>query len=60
MGVLKILPKKGDLSDQGNHRGIMLLEVAYKIIAIIILARIRPIEERLHHDTGDAQMQFSL
>ena len=27
-GLLKILPKKGDLSDPGNHRGIMLLEVA--------------------------------
>ena len=51
VGVLKILPKKGDLSDPGNHRGIMLLEVAYKIIAIIILARIRPIEESLDHES---------
>ena len=51
IGVLKILPKKGDLSDPGNHRGIMLLEVAYKIVAIIILARIRPIEEGLDHES---------
>ena len=51
LGVLKILPKKGDLSDPGNHRGIMLLEVAYKIIAIIILARIKPIEEGLDHES---------
>ena len=51
VGVLKILPKKGDLSDPGNHRGIMLLEVAYKIVAIIILARIKPIEEGLDHES---------
>jgi hypothetical protein len=51
LGILKILPKKGDLSDPGNHRGIMLLEVAYKIIAIIILARIKPIEEGLDHES---------
>ena len=44
-GLLKILPKKGDLSDPGNHRGIMLLEVAYKIIAILLHARLLPIEE---------------
>ena len=50
-GVLKILPKKGDLSDPGNHRGIMLLEVAYKIVAIIILTRIQPIEEGLDHES---------
>ena len=48
---MKILPKKGDLSDPGNHRGIMLLEVAYKIIAIIILARIKPIAEGLAYES---------
>ena len=51
LGVLKILPKKGDLSDVGNHRGILLLEVAYKIVAIIILSRIQPIEEGLDHES---------
>ena len=49
--MLKILPKKGDLSDPGNHRGIMLLEVAYKIVAIIILTRIQPIEKGLDHES---------
>ena len=51
LGVLKILLKKGDLSDVGNHRGILLLEVAYKIVAIIILSRIQPIEEGLDHES---------
>ena len=51
LGVLKILPKKGDLSDAGNHRGIMLLEVAYKIVAIILLYRVQPIEEELDHES---------
>ena len=35
-GLLKILAKKGDLSLPGNYRGIMLLETAYKITAIIL------------------------
>ena len=51
IGLLKILQKKGDLSQPDNHRGIMLLEVAYKIIAIVLQARLRPIEESLDHET---------
>ena len=47
VGLLKILAKKGDLSDPGNYRGIMLLETAYKIIAIILHDRLRPIQEGL-------------
>ena len=47
VGLLKILAKKGDLSDPGNYRGIMLLETAYKIIAIILHDRLRPIQEEL-------------
>lgn len=39
VGVLAILPKKGDLSEPGNYRGIMMLEVAYKIVAIITADR---------------------
>ena len=35
-GELKILEKKGDLSDPNNYRGIMLLEVAMKVIAYIL------------------------
>ena len=50
-GQLVILPKKGDLSLPGNHRGIMLLEVAYKIIAIILHGRLLPIEENLDHES---------
>ena len=50
-GLLKILAKKGDLSQPGNYRGIMLLEIAYKIIAIILLKRLRPIAEGLDHES---------
>ena len=48
--LLKVLPKKGDLSMPGNYRGIMLLESAYKIVAIIIHDRLRPIAENLDHE----------
>ena len=47
IGHLIILPKKGDLSLPKNYRGIMLLEIAYKIIAIILHSRLLPIEESL-------------
>ena len=50
-GLLKILPKKGDLTQAGNYRGIMLLEVAYKIIANLLKKRLTPIEESLDHET---------
>ena len=43
--LLKILPKKGDKSDPSNYRGIMLLEVAYKILANIVhIAQLDPLE----------------
>ena len=45
-----ILPKKGDLSLPKNYRGIMVLETAYKIIAIILHSRLLPIEESLDHE----------
>ena len=35
IGPLIILSKKGDLSLPNNYRGVILLEVAHKIIAII-------------------------
>ena len=44
-GLLSILPKKGDLSKPGNYRGIMMLEVGYKILGIILLARLKPVKE---------------
>ena len=50
VGLLKILPKKGDLSKPGNYRGIMLLEVSYKIIAIIIHGRLQPIVDSIDHE----------
>ena len=49
-GILSILPKKGDLSLPGNYRGIMMLEVAYKIVAYIILSRLNPTTESLDHE----------
>ena len=49
-GLLKILPKKGDLSLPGNYRGIMLLEAAYKIITILLLNRLQPISEGLDQE----------
>ena len=50
-GLLKILPKKGDLSNPKNYRGIMLLEVSYKIIANIIKFRLNVVSETLDHET---------
>ena len=47
IGLLSILPKKGDLSNPGNYRGIMMLEVAYTIIANILLTRLKPIIRRV-------------
>ena len=49
-GLLRILAKKGDLSLPGNYRGIMLLEVAYKIVCIILHGRLLPIQESLDHE----------
>ena len=50
-GLLSILPKKGDLSKPGNYRGIMMLEVFYKIVGNIILSRLQPIkEDHLDHE----------
>ena len=50
VGVLAILAKKGDLSDPGNYRGIMMLEVAYKVVAIILANRCYKICEGLDHE----------
>jgi hypothetical protein len=46
----KILEKKGDLSDPNNYRGIMLLEVAMKVIAYILKVRLVAISETLPHE----------
>ena len=50
LGRLIVLPKKGDLSQPKNYRGIMLLEIAYKVLAIIIQDRLSPIVEQLDHE----------
>ena len=52
-GLLKILPKKGDLTQPGNYRGIVLLEVAYKVVARILASRLA----RLHAELGDDEQQ---
>ena len=48
--LLSILPKKGDLRLPGNYRGIMMLEVAYKIVSIVLNARLQPVAESLDDD----------
>ena len=50
IGRLTVLPKKGDLSWPKNYRGIMLQEVAYKIIAILLHIRLLLIQENLDHE----------
>ena len=49
-GLLKILPKKGDLKLPGNHRGIMMLEACYKVVAIITHSRLTATLESLDHE----------
>ena len=63
IGLLAILLKKRDLSDPGNHRGIMMLEVAYKIVAIILKFRLTPDQESqcgFYPGRGTADATFSL
>ena len=48
-GELKIFPKKGDLSLSKNYRGIMLLEVLYKVVAVILQRRLTVVCESLPH-----------
>jgi hypothetical protein len=50
MVLLSILPKKGDIHNPRNYRGIMLLEVAYKIVADILRKRLKPIKESIRLD----------
>jgi hypothetical protein len=43
VGRLKILPKKGDLSDPNKWRGIMLLDIMGKLVCSIISARLQKV-----------------
>jgi hypothetical protein len=45
VGRLKILPKKGDLSDPNKWRGIMLLDVMSKVVCSIISKRLQKVLE---------------
>ena len=49
VGLISILPKKGDLSLPGNYQRILMLEVGYKIIGHILLARLKNIKEDAKH-----------
>jgi hypothetical protein len=49
-GALKILEKSGDLSEANNYRGVMLLEVAMKVIANVLKVRLVEISEMLPHE----------
>eukprot|EP00957_Ditylum_brightwellii_P179508 13675365-Ditylum_brightwellii.AAC.1 len=51
IGKLDILPPKGDFSQPGNYRGIMMLEVGQKAISNIIWMRLNPIVEEIDHET---------
>ena len=49
-GRLGILPQKGDLSEPGNYRGIMMLEVGQTIISNITGIRLAPFVEEFNHE----------
>ena len=41
----------GPYSQPGNYRGIMLLEVLYKVVANVIKARLTPIQKSRQHES---------
>jgi hypothetical protein len=50
VGRLKILPKKGDLHDLNNWRGIMLLESLAKVVSIILDIRLQSVVATEGHE----------
>jgi hypothetical protein len=42
-----VLEKKGDLSKAGNYRGIMMLEIPYKVVANVLKVRLGAVFESL-------------
>ena len=51
IGRMIVLSEKGDLLLPKNYWGIVLLKIAYKIIAIILHARLLRIEGSLDHES---------
>ena len=49
-GVIVKVPKKGDLSQCGNWRGITLSPIALKIFSIILLNRLEPVVDSILRD----------
>jgi hypothetical protein len=50
--------KKGDLSKSGNYRGIMVLEVPYKVVANVLKARLVTVFESLGEHVGSRRTAF--
>ena len=49
-GVIVKVPKKGDLSECGNWRGITLSSIALKVFCSVLLNRLEPVVERILRD----------
>jgi sorting nexin-29 len=54
-GILCPIYKKGDRKQCNNYRGISLLNITYKIFAILLYNRL---SERIEPETGNYQMGF--
>ena len=52
--IIRILFKKGDLSDCGNYRGISLLSVVGKTFADIVLQRLKRLAELVYPNLSQA------
>ena len=52
--IIRILFKKGDLSDSGNYRGISLLGVVGKTFADIVLQRLKRLAELVYPNLSQA------
>ena len=51
LGLVYLIPKGGDCEEIRQWRHITLLSTTYKILAILINARVRPLLLDLIHDT---------
>ncbi|KAJ6651484.1 hypothetical protein lerEdw1_020919, partial [Lerista edwardsae] len=48
-GMLRLLPKEGDVTLVSNWRPLTLMNVDYRLLARVLLARLMPVAERLVH-----------